>query len=233
MKINLVIPCYNEEDSVRNLYNNLNEFGDNDIHFYILDNGSIDGTQVILKDLNQTENIKFLNLPENRGYGYGVHYGLKEISKADYIGWFHGDLQFDIKNLYKIKKIIDEAKVVNGKPIFYKGIRKGRSLLSNTFSLFMGIIATIILRKTFYEINAQPTIFSPNLLDQVESPPYDFSYDTYIYWLAKKNNYKFLRTRVEFPARQFGESKWDFGLISKLKFSYKNIKYILSLIGND
>ena len=54
----------------------------------------------------------------------------------------------------------------------------------------------------------------------------------YIGW-QKKNNYKFLRTRVEFPARQFGESKWDFGLISKLKFSYKNMKYILSLIGND
>ena len=59
MKINLVIPCYNEEDSVRNLYNNLDEFGDNDIYFYILDNGSIDGTQEVLKDLNQTENIKF------------------------------------------------------------------------------------------------------------------------------------------------------------------------------
>ena len=26
-------------------------------------------------------------------------------------------------------------------------------------------------------------------MDQVESPPYDFSYDTYLYWLAKKNNY--------------------------------------------
>ena len=37
MKINLVIPCYNEEDSVRNLYDNLTEFGDNDIYFYILD----------------------------------------------------------------------------------------------------------------------------------------------------------------------------------------------------
>ena len=86
MKINLVIPCYNEEDSVRNLYNNLDEFGDNDIYFYILDNGSIDGTQEVLKDLSQTENIKFLNLQENRGYGYGVHYGLKkEISKVDYI----------------------------------------------------------------------------------------------------------------------------------------------------
>ena len=59
MKINLVIPCYNEEDSVRNLYNNLTEFGDNDIYFYILDNGSIDGTQDVLKDLSQTENIKF------------------------------------------------------------------------------------------------------------------------------------------------------------------------------
>ena len=67
MKINLVIPCYNEEDSVRNLYNNLTEFGDNDIYFYILDNGSVDGTQDVLKDLSQTENIKFLNLPENRG----------------------------------------------------------------------------------------------------------------------------------------------------------------------
>ena len=63
----------------------------------------------------------------------------------------------------------------------------------------MGIFATLFLRYRFYEINAQPTIFSSNLVSKLDMSPNDFSFDTYIYFLAKKNNFKFLRTKVSFP----------------------------------
>lgn len=232
MKINLLIPCYNEGGSIEILYEKLKKFNEThklEINFFILDNGSTDETSEKINLLKSNEKIKFIKLTENKGYGYGIKYGLSQIRNADMIGWFHGDLQFEIDNLVGIFKKVEDSLKKGNKLILLKGIRTGRSLISRFFSLFMGIFATLILRHSFYEINAQPTIFSSNLISKLDSSPNDFSFDTYVYFLAKKNNYKFIRTKVSFPKRKFGESKWDFGFISKVKFSIKNIKYILRL----
>ena len=81
----------------------------------------------------------------------------------------------------------------------------------------------------FKEINAQPTVFSNSLLTFVNEPPKDFNFDTYIYWLALKNNFKVKRDFYNFPPREYGESKWDFGLSSKIKFSISLLKYFFKL----
>ncbi len=232
MKINLLIPCYNESESLELLYESIKQFNEDyklDINFFILDNGSTDDTPQKINLLNSNEKIKFIKVTENKGYGYGLKYGLNHIKNADMIGWFHGDLQFEIDNLVRIYKKVEAEMKKGNKLIFFKGIRTGRNLVSTFFSLLMGIVATLFLRHSFYEINAQPTIFSSNLIPKLDLSPNDFSFDTYIYFLAKKNNYKFIRTKVSFPKRKFGESKWDFGLMSKIKFSIKNIKYIIRL----
>lgn len=231
--IKLVIPCFNEGDSLKVLYKKLNNFNssyDCNIYFYILDNGSSDDTPEIINNFNASEKIKFLKLFKNEGYGHGVNYGIHQLKDADLVGWFHGDLQFDLEDLYIIYLKLEKLFKSYEENVFFKGTRYGRTLLSTGFSLFMGLLATIVLRHKFYEINAQPTIFSSNLLKKIDNPPKDFSFDMYIYWLAKKNNYYFVRQRVKFPKRIYGQSNWDFGIISKIKFSYKNIKYILSLL---
>ena len=76
----------------------------------------------------------------------------------------------------------------------------------------MGISASIVLGMNFKEINAQPTIFSNQLMSLIDEPPNDFSFDTYIYWLALKNGYKIKRDFYIFPPRQYGNSKWNLGL---------------------
>ena len=113
--------------------------------------------------------------------------------------------------------------------IFYKGIRKGRKALDRLFSYVMGASASVILGMKFKEINAQPTVFSNSLLTFVNEPPKDFNFDTYIYWLALKNNFKVKRNFYNFPPREYGESKWDFGLSSKIKFSISLLKYFFKL----
>jgi len=229
MKVHLVIPCYNEEASLIKLYQELINFGNEDkFKFYILNNGSTDSSADVISSLPVTSGIKFLNLENNKGYGYGVNFGLNQLDKADFIGWFHGDLQFELSNLIEIFEIIKKT-TFDEKKIFFKGIRIERSLLSRFFSFFMGISASILLKGKYYEINAQPTIFSYNLLSFITNPPSDFSFDTYVFWLAKKHKYIFLRKKVKFPNREFGNSKWDFGLKSKINFSYKNLKYLLKL----
>jgi len=227
--LTIVIPCFNEKDSLPVLIENLLKLN-KDIDFLIIENGSTDGSKSYLKKIENdlTSNIKILYLNKNEGYGHGVQKGLQSIDNSTYIGWIHGDLQFEFE---KINHIVDKLKIFSDNEIllFYKGIRNGRSYSERFFSYYMGVLGTYILKMKLYEINAQPTIFSKELVEKLDHPPKDFRFDTYVYWIAMRNNYKIIRGKFNFPKRKYGNSKWNFGLKSKLKFSKLLINYFYEL----
>jgi len=227
--LTIVIPCFNEEKSIPDLIKNL-ESVDDRIQFFIIDNGSSDNSKNYLKKVENKlqENIKIFFKKENTGYGSGIYEGLLAAQPSTFIGWIHGDLQFEFEKLNTLYDKLNRNDF-NSINIFYKGIRINRSKLESFISYCMGLIASIITSHKFYEINAQPTVFSSNLLEKVIHPPIDFTFDTYIYWLALTNNYKIVREKYSFPPRVYGSSKWNFGIISRLKFSKNLIKYFFYL----
>ena len=227
--LTIVIPCFNEKESLSDLINNL-KILNNKIKFLIIENGSSDGSYEYLNEIKEElpSNIVIYFKKENTGYGSGVFEGLNKIQNSKYIGWIHGDLQFEFT---KLNQTYVELKNIENSHdnIFYKGIRTGRSNSEKLISFMMGLIASIVLNEKFVEINAQPTIFSYNLLTKIDNPPNDFSFDTYIYWIALKNKYKFIRKNFNFPPRQYGKSKWNFGIMSRLVFALNLFKYFLKL----
>lgn len=227
--LTLVVPCYNEINSLPILVERIKSVEET-IHFIILDNGSRDGSTEYLKKINSQlqSNISIYFIDKNNGYGAGVLEGLKSISDSNFIGWIHGDLQFDFLGLDQLLNYLNNH-IENSTSIFYKGIRKGRKPLDRLFSYVMGTSASLILGMKFKEMNAQPTVFSNNLLQLVKEPPKDFNFDTYVYWLAMKNKFKLKRDFYDFPPRVHGQSKWDFGLSSKVKFSLSLLKYFFRL----
>lgn len=227
-QLSIVIPCYNEIESLPQLLKNLEKL-DRNINFLIVENGSIDESKIYLEKVEKylKKNIKIYYKKENNGYGEGVLEGLNNCDKSDYIGWIHGDLQFEYQKLDKLFKKLNAFE--NKEKIFYKGVRKERSLIEKIISWNMGVIASIILKTKLFEINAQPTIFSYNLLEKLNQAPKDFSFDTYVYFQAKLENYKIIRENYNFPPRSYGNSKWNFGIKSRLKFSIDLIKYFFKL----
>ena len=229
IKLTLVIPCYNEENNLPILIKNLSKLNKN-INFLIIDNGSSDNSTTYLRENEKklNKNISILYIENNEGYGAGVYEGLISITDTDYIGWLHGDLQFEFEKINDLYRRLNELSKKHNK-IFFKGIRTGRSLVERFISLIMGIIASIILKYKFREINAQPTVFSIELMSHFESPPKDFKFDTYVYWLAMKEGYTLIRDKINFPKREYGSSAWNFGIKSRLKFSFNLIKYFTKL----
>jgi len=227
--LTIVIPCFNEEESLPELIKNIKKLSEK-INFLIVENGSTDNSYAYLKKINDElpENIQIHFKKENTGYGAGVLEGLNNTGNSKYIGWIHGDLQFEFT---KLNNTFNELNNLYDSPekIFYKGIRTGRSKIETFISYSMGLIASLILKHRFNEINAQPTIFSYDLLRKIKKPPHDFSFDTYIYWIALKNGYKFIRKKFDFPPRVYGKSKWNFGVISRLRFSKNLILYFFKL----
>ena len=82
MKFSLVIPCFNEGENIPLLIKRLKDiFTFNDMEIILVNNGSTDNTQNIMKNcLSDSSNIKVINIEINKGYGYGILEGLKIIT---------------------------------------------------------------------------------------------------------------------------------------------------------
>ena len=72
MKISLIIPCYNEEESLLPFYTELNsvskDMEEYDFEMLFIDDGSKDKTLSILKDLAKNDNrVKYISFSKNFG----------------------------------------------------------------------------------------------------------------------------------------------------------------------
>jgi len=222
----IVIPCFNESEGLLNLIEEcrsvINLSADT-LGFILVNNGSADGSDIIFNQLmGKYPNIEILNLPTNLGYGGGIIAGLK-FSSAQVIGWTHADLQTPLIDCLKAALVLEDDES------FVKGWRRGRPVSDKLFSRGMGIFESVLFGTRLDEINAQPTLFSRNFYERWRNPPTDFSLDLYALVMASKYKLRIHRLSVDFLPRQFGQSNWNLGFKSRIRFIKRTIKYSFEL----
>mgnify|MGYP001598210568 FL=1 len=229
MKLSIVIPCYNEAESLPRLFESIGSaIMRDDIEVLLVNNGSTDNTEQVLAELAlHYPMVQVVHVSVNKGYGFGVLSGLRE-ARGEYIGWMHGDLQTPFSDALNALRVIEER----GNPtnVYVKGLRKGRSLFDEFFTYGMAVFETLLLRTVLYDINAQPNIFHRSFFEQrwLHSP-HDFALDLYALYTAKRHGLEIIRIPVQFPKRQFGQSHWNTSIAGKWKFIKRTIVFSFAL----
>ena len=226
--IQIIIPCFNEGMNIADLVGKCNSVSlQVPIKFILVDNGSTDNTWEQIQSLTtNNSNLDSIRILKNIGYGNGIFTGLK-TSSAPYIGWMHADLQTDPEDLIQIANWLNNQK--RSERIFIKGRRKNRALIDVFFSAAMSFFETLLFQRRMLEINAQPTLFTRSLLNELINPPLDFMLDLYVYHSAKKLGYLEKRFPISFGLRKYGHSSWNKNIFSRFKFIYNTIRYSLRL----
>lgn len=81
MKLSIIIPCYNEENTIKPLLNTLFKIEfPIDKEIIMIDDGSLTNHKTILKEEIKSKKIKFIRLPKNQGKGVAIRIGLKYAS---------------------------------------------------------------------------------------------------------------------------------------------------------
>jgi glycosyltransferase involved in cell wall biosynthesis len=226
IKLSIIIPCYNESESVEILVNKCKQIQDSDIEIILVDNGSTDNTHETLTNLNVSKQINSIRIDKNIGYGNGILKGL-EKAKGNIVSWTHADLQTDIFDVIKAFKIYE--KELTNQLCLVKGERKKRNFLDAFFTFSMGLYCSIVLRKWFYDINAQPKVFHRKFLKKFKNPPKDFSLDLFVLHFFKTNKIKIRSFPVSFDKRKFGEAKGGGTFRGKLKLIKRTLIYVNKL----
>ena len=110
MKLDIIVPAYNEEDNIFNFYDAVNEALKGIKHnFIFVDDGSKDKTLQKLKELHKKddENVKIISFSKNFGKEAAMYAGFL-YSKADYACIIDCDLQQDPVYLVKMYDFLRE-----------------------------------------------------------------------------------------------------------------------------
>jgi len=223
LDLTIVIPCFNEEESLPLLGEDIETVTKKSrIQFILVDNGSTDGTfRAMQSSLCSNGMVQLVRLNLNQGYGGGILFGL-EHARTRLVGWMHADMQTRPQELLSIS-------LPDNGDFFFKGQRFGRSLSDKVFTSGMSWLETVLFRTRLFDINAQPTIFPRKYLDHWKPLPTDFSLDLHTYVSARRDELPILRSPVRFGVRVKGRSSWNDGLRSRIKFIRRTFNYSMQL----
>jgi glycosyltransferase involved in cell wall biosynthesis len=236
--LSIAVPCYNEEKNIPLIVGRFTEAltrykGHARIEILLVDNGSRDGTAAAMErefSVSKYKDIfRRVHVVDNKGYGFGILSGLKE-AKGEVLAWTHADMQTDPYDVFKAFELfVSDKETLDPAKLLIKGRRVGRKFGDWAFTCGMSVISSVILGAWLHDINAQPKLFHRSLFESMKDPPYDFSLDLFLVYLAKRRGIRVRLIDVVFLPRIHGESKWAFNWRSKYKTILRTIRYIVAL----
>lgn len=211
-RISLVVPCFNEEETVKTYYKKLEEikikdFKDINIEFeYIFVNdGSTDNTlKEIKKIASINNNVKYISLSKNFGKEAAMYAGLKN-STGDYITAMDVDLQEPPELLKKMYDLLQskEYDSIGTRRVTRKGEPKIRSFLSKIFYRIINKISNIEMVDGARDYRLFTRQMLNSILELEEYNRYSKGLFSFVGYNTKWLEYENLE-RIE------GKTKWSF-----------------------
>jgi glycosyltransferase involved in cell wall biosynthesis len=206
--LSLVVPCYNEEDVLRNTVRRLAHAFDAAgvrLELVLVDNGSTDGTGRVIDELI-AEGLPIIKqaVAVNVGYGNGILRGLPSC-RAALVGFICADGQVeanDVVRLYDIAARATSPKLVKVRRRFRMdgALRKVVSTIYNfsTTALFGGLGSI--------DINGNPKILPRDYLERMELESTDWFLDAEVMIKARRLGLAVLEINVLAQMREGGKS---------------------------
>ena len=207
--ISVIIPCYNEEESIPILYEALTraakDMPDLAFEYLFVDDGSRDGTLRVVRALAESDQaVRYLSFSRNFGKEAAMFAGMEEAT-GDYVAIIDADMQDPPDLLPKLYEIVahegyDCAAV---RRVDREGEPKIRSLFARTFYRLMGKLCKIDVVDGARDFRLMTRRMTDSVLSLPEVNRYSkgiFSWVGYqTKWVESLN-----RKRVK------GETKWSF-----------------------
>ena len=227
MNISIIVPCYNEEKTIKEIIYSVKKNINNNDEIIVVDDSSTDETKNILEgELNDSINCLIRN-EKNYGKGYSIRKGI-EKAKGDIILIQDADLEYDPSDYSKLLKPIKEgfADVVYGsrfigseeKRVLYFWHMLGNKLLTLLSNMFTNLNLTDM--ENCYKV------FRANLIKDIKLEENRFGFEPEITAKIAKKNVRIYEVGVKYFGRTYVDGKkitWRDGFSALRCIFYYNI----------
>lgn len=227
LQISIVVPFYNEEDNIEELYGQLTRVLKGlgvSYELIFIDDGSTDRTHDILMSLfDSNETVKVIILRKNFGQTAALQAGF-DHAKGEVVITMDGDLQHDPKDIPKLLAPLEEGfDIVSG----WRKERKDHFLLRRFPSWVANRIMRLLSRVNIHDFG---TTFKAYRWDVLEGLRLYGELHRFIPALISRTGVRITEVPITNVVRQKGKSNYGLSRVRRVLFDLMTVKFIISFI---
>ena len=207
MKLSIIIPCYNEEKTIKDLLKNLFEIDfPIEREIIVIDDGSRRNLKEIVKEEINSKKIQFIRLPQNQGKGIAIRVGLKYAS-GDIFIIQDADFEYFPSDIPKLLNPILKHKfnVVYGTRFATKP-----KLMSRTHYLankFLTKITNFLYHTNLSDMETGYKLFTKKVLNSITLKTREFEFEPEITAKIILSGFRIYELPIQYRYRHFGLAK--------------------------
>jgi dolichol-phosphate mannosyltransferase len=228
MKLSIIIPCFNEKNTILEVINRVNSDVNIPKEIILIDDCSTDGTVDLIKNKIEKLVDKVIYHKNNLGKGGCIKSSIPFIT-GDLVIIQDADLEYSPKdyliliNAFKNNKseVIYGSRVLGKKRYFLKNFS---SIYRIFFNHVLSIITNIVCSQNLTDAHTCYKLFSKKVLDKISLKENDFSFCPEITVKLSSLGIKIYEVPISYSGRDYKDGK-KIKLIDGLKAIYVIFKY--------
>ena len=208
MKLSIIIPCFNEQNTISVIINKVRNIKDYDKEIIIVDDCSTDGTKEILQKLDDSNAIKIIYNDRNRGKGYCIKKGI-DSSTGSVIIIQDADLEYDPNDIPKLINPIQNgnADVVYGSR--FVGSEEKRVLFywHSLGNKFLTTLSNMFTNLNLTDMECCYKAFKSKIIKDINLKENRFGFEPEITAKISKKEIKIYEVGIKYFGRKYAEGK--------------------------
>ena len=227
LKLSIVIPIYNERETLETLIAKVNAV-DYDKEILLIDDFSTDGTREILKNYENKEGFKVLYHNHNQGKGAALRTGFSNVN-GDIIIIQDADLEYNPADYGTlIEPILDgRADVVYGSR-FLGGPHRVLFFWHSIGNMVLTTFSNMLTNVNLTDMETGYKVFTKKVNDTLTFKCDRFGFEPEFTAKVAKNNFRIYEVPISYNGRDYSEGKkitWKDGVAAIwyiIKFKFTN-----------
>jgi glycosyltransferase involved in cell wall biosynthesis len=207
MKLSVVMPVYNEIQTIREIVKLVSDVPV-DKEILIVDDGSTDGTRDILREMDGKNGVRVFLQPVNQGKGAAVSVGFR-FATGDVVVVQDADLEYDPKEYLKLLSPIEDghADVVYGSRFLGGGPRRVLYFWHTVGNRFLTLASNMFTNLNLTDMETCYKMFRREVVQSmtIESPR--FGIEPEITAKVARRGYRIYEVPISYYGRTYEEGK--------------------------
>ena len=208
MKLSIIIPCYNECNTIQSILLKIEEVKNYQKEIIIIDDCSNDGTKEILENFDQNDLQKIIFNDKNYGKGFCIKKGISEAT-GDIIIIQDADLEYDPHDYPKLVEPIknDIADVVYGSR--FTGSESKRVLFywHSVGNLFLTTLSNMFTNINLTDMECCYKAFKSKIIKEIDLKENRFGFEPEVTAKIAKKNLRIYEVGIKYYGRKYSEGK--------------------------